>query len=217
MLEPVVTAPIESENLSENLSEKNLSETQAESENLSEKNLSETRSMALSVPVAMPVAVPVAASVSEPDGFAAQRARKNALALMPLPTHNNSLMSIVMPTLGQTQREAIVDLLLLGMHYDKRINLVESDFLAAEVNAIGWDEFSSPDIYLQRSIPVIRQACQSEDRQRRLLRDIGSRLAEVEVMKYAIERFSSLLALGGAVIIQTPLLDQVMETFFAEL
>jgi hypothetical protein len=48
------------------------------------------------------------------------------------------------------------------------------------------------------------------------LRDISQRMADVEVMKFAIERFSTLLTLGGRVAVEGILLDQVMEIFFAE-
>jgi hypothetical protein len=120
------------------------------------------------------------------------------------------------PTLEQVQCEAIVDLLLLGIHFDRSVGANELEFLHAEIATLPWDEFYSPEIYLQRVTPLIRVVVGHPEKRARLLRDISQRMADVEVMKFAIERFSTLLTLGGRVAVEGILLDQVMEIFFAE-
>jgi hypothetical protein len=142
---------------------------------------------------------------------------KMSQALIPLPTPTvTSLVSSTVPSLEQGQREAIADLLLLGIHSDKVVGFNELEFLNNEMVLLQWDEFHSPDIYLQQSTPGIRAIAGHDEKRARLLRDISQRLSDVEVMKFAIERFSTLLTLGGRVAVEGILLDQVMEIFFAE-
>ncbi|MBE9028750.1 hypothetical protein IQ266_03125 [filamentous cyanobacterium LEGE 11480] len=130
-------------------------------------------------------------------------------------TPQNALISTLVPTLVQTQREAIVDLLLLGMYADRHISVIEQDVLAEEVEKIGWDEFYSFSLYFQRAVPRVRDAIASPARTTQFLLAISQQLDQVDVMKFAIEKFSAMLCLDGSNDAEAQLLDQVMETFFA--
>jgi hypothetical protein len=139
-------------------------------------------------------------------------------ALVPVSqTRPQALMSITVPRLEQSQREAIVDLLLLGIYADRHIAASEQDFLATEIDRMGWDELHSPEIYLQRATPIAREVLTgAADRIPAFLQVVGDRLSEVETMKYAIEKFSALIALDGITSeAEAALFDQVMESFFA--
>jgi hypothetical protein len=139
-------------------------------------------------------------------------------ALVPVSqTRPQALMSITVPNLAQPQREAIVDLLLLGIYADRHIAASEQDFLAMAIDRMGWDELQSPEIYLQRAMPIAREILTgSADRVQAFLQAVGDRLSEVETMKYAIEQFSALIALDGITSeAEAALFDQVMEGFFA--
>jgi hypothetical protein len=131
-------------------------------------------------------------------------------------TPQQALMPIAVPAMAQTEREAIVDLLLLGMYADRHIALSEQDFLATEIAKMGWDEFHSSEIYLQRAVPLVREVLAYADRTQCFLQTIAQRLPEAAVMKFAIEQFSALIALDGVTeASEACLFDQVMETFFA--
>jgi hypothetical protein len=130
-------------------------------------------------------------------------------------TPQQALVSIAVPTMAQSEREAIVDLLLLGMYADRHVAASEQEFLATEIAKLGWDEFYSPEIYLQRAVPLVREVLGHADRTMRLLQTIAQRLPQAEVMKFAIEQFSALIALDGVTEeSEARLFDQVMETFF---
>jgi hypothetical protein len=130
-------------------------------------------------------------------------------------TPQQALVSIAVPTLAQSEREAIVDLLLLGMYADRHVAAAEQEFLAAAIGKFGWDEFYSSEIYLQRAVPSVREVLGCPDRTTRLLQTIAQRLPRAEVMKFAIEQFSALIALDGVTEeSEANLFDQVMETFF---
>jgi hypothetical protein len=131
-------------------------------------------------------------------------------------TPQQALISTEVPSLDQGQREAIVDLLLLGIYADCHIAVSEQEFLVEAIATLGWDEFYSPDIYFQRVVPTVREVLGNVDRTRGFLQDISVRLDQVDVMKFAIEQFSALIALGGVTEESEALLfDQVMEIFFA--
>jgi hypothetical protein len=116
--------------------------------------------------------------------------------------------------LQQAQSEAIVDFLLLGMHADRHIAVLESDLLDAEIASLPWDQFYSTEIYRQRTIPLIREAIGNSERQTKLLQSISDRIVDLNVKKEAIEHFSSMLEVSGQGAQESVLIDQVMSIFF---
>ncbi|MFM2431150.1 MAG: hypothetical protein RLZZ511_2363 [Cyanobacteriota bacterium] len=139
-----------------------------------------------------------------------------ALALVPVTTvAPQAMVSTAIPTLAQPQREAIVDLLILGIYADQRITLAEQDFLHEIIEAMGWDELNAATVYLQRAWATVRASLELSSATDRLLTTIRERLDRVEVMQYAIEKFSTLLSLQNTTDAEGQLLDQVMEHFFA--
>jgi hypothetical protein len=140
-----------------------------------------------------------------------------ALALVPISqvAAPQAMVSTTVPTLEQSQREAIVDLLILGIYADRRISLAEQDFLEQTIASMGWDEFNAASVYQQRAWANVRASLNRTDATDRLLTTIRERLSAVEVMQYAIEKFSTLLSLEQGTEAEGQLLDQVMEQFFA--
>ncbi len=127
-----------------------------------------------------------------------------------------ALMPTAVPNLAQVQREAIVDLLLLGMYADQHVAVSEQEFLTEAIGQMNWDKFYSSEIYFQRVVPTVREVLGNTDRTCRFLQNISARLDQVEVMKFAIEQFSTLIALEGVTEeSEAVLFDAVMETFFA--
>ena len=58
----------------------------------------------------------------------------------------------------QTQKEAMVDLLLLGMYADHTLSLAEQDFVNNEGTQLQWESGISFSGYLERTIPKVRIA-----------------------------------------------------------
>jgi hypothetical protein len=116
----------------------------------------------------------------------------------------------ILEQVEREQCEAIVDLLLLGMHADGHISLLETDLLDAEIASLSWDKFHSSDIYLQRAVPKVRATIGDAEQQTLLLQSIGQRLANVDVKADAIERFSTMLAIDGLLAVEEVLLDQAI-------
>jgi hypothetical protein len=112
--------------------------------------------------------------------------------------------------LQQAQSEAIVDLLLLGMHADRHVSALESDLLETEIANLSWDQFYSTDIYLQRITPLIREAIGNSERQNKLLQSISDRITDADVKKMAIEQFSTMLEIDGQNSVEASLFDQAI-------
>ncbi len=58
----------------------------------------------------------------------------------------------------QEQREAVVDLLLLGMFADAPLRVSEDQKLLSVIEEIGWESYQAPDLYLQSAIAKARDA-----------------------------------------------------------
>lgn len=110
--------------------------------------------------------------------------------------------------LNQTQKEALVDLCLLGMYSDALVSLAEQDFIEDESTQLKWESGISLNGYLQRTIPKIRSVRNDVQKARELLQDIKQRLGNDEIKRKAIDELEKLLSTDGMV--------QLEEAFLAE-
>jgi hypothetical protein len=110
--------------------------------------------------------------------------------------------------LNQTQKEALVDLCLLGMYSDALVSLAEQDFIEDESTQLKWESGISLNGYLQRTIPKIRSVRNDVQKVRELLQDIKQRLGNDEIKRKAIDELEKLLSTDGIV--------QLEEAFLAE-
>jgi hypothetical protein len=62
----------------------------------------------------------------------------------------------------QQQREAVVDLLLLGMFADAPLKVSEDQKLLSVIEEIGWHSYQDPDLYLQSAIARARDTLETE-------------------------------------------------------
>ena len=82
--------------------------------------------------------------------------------------------------LNQEQREALIDLLLLGVYADNLISIAENQFLEDEVQELHWESGISLNAYFANAFHKVRDAREDEAQRRELIRDIGRRLGDEE-------------------------------------
>jgi hypothetical protein len=110
---------------------------------------------------------------------------------------------------NQTQREAMIDLCLLGMYSDDLISLSEQDFMENEATHLKWESAISFSGYLQRTIPKIRSAKGDSQNVEDLLQSIGDRLGSDELKRRASSEMEKLIAVDGVVKLEEQFLSEV--------
>ncbi|ESA33850.1 hypothetical protein N836_19640 [Leptolyngbya sp. Heron Island J] len=98
---------------------------------------------------------------------------------------------------NQVQREAMVDLYLLGMYSDAKLSVDEQDFLDEEFDKLSWESGISLSSYLQRAIPKVRSATADAQELESFLQDIAQRLGDGDCKQTAIDTLQELLAADG--------------------
>lgn len=98
---------------------------------------------------------------------------------------------------SQPQREAMVDLCLLGMYSDSKLSINEQDFLDEEFDKLSWESGISLSSYLQRVIPKVRSATNNAQEREVFLTDIAQRLGDGDFKQTAIDSLQELLATDG--------------------
>jgi hypothetical protein len=99
----------------------------------------------------------------------------------------------------QKQREAVVDLLLLGMFADAPLKVSEDAKLLSVIEEIGWESYQTADLYLQSAIARAREAVDTEGGTKHRLERIGEELNELGLRKRALEYLTQFLGVDGAV------------------
>ncbi len=114
---------------------------------------------------------------------------------------------------SQSQTEAMVDLLLLGMYSDNLISLAESNFMQQESQQFTWQSGISFSGYLERTIPKVRITKGDPDQETEFLLDIAQRLGDAETKQTALNQLNSLLAADGVVQMEEAFVKQVKTAF----
>jgi hypothetical protein len=99
--------------------------------------------------------------------------------------------------MNQKQREALVDLLLLGMFADGSLKVSDDQKLTSVIEEIGWESYQTPDLYFQSAIAKARDAADTEARTLARLKKINHGLASDDIRHLAIERLEQFLRLHG--------------------
>ena len=116
---------------------------------------------------------------------------------------------------NQTQKEAIIDLCLLGMYSDDLISLAEQEFIGNESTQFQWQSGISFSGYMQRTIPKIRSAKDDSQKVKELLQTIGERLGSDESKRKAIDELEKLLATDGVVKLEEEFLAEAKQVMGA--
>jgi hypothetical protein len=112
--------------------------------------------------------------------------------------------------LGQTQKEAIVDLCLLGMYVDKKMSLAEQDFIDDDASRSDWESGISFSGYLQRVTPKVRDA-NDPQKLAAFLETISERLNSPEAKSAAIGELETIFGTDGMVQAEIDFLAQVKQ------
>jgi hypothetical protein len=99
----------------------------------------------------------------------------------------------------QEQRQAVVDLLLLGMFADAPLRVSEDKKLLSVIEEIGWESYQAPDLYLQSAIAKARDATDTEGGVRHRLEKIGQELNDAGLRQRALDYLTQFLGVDGAV------------------
>ena len=111
--------------------------------------------------------------------------------------------------MNQVQREALVDLCLLGMYSDSLVTIAEQNFFEAESTRLKWDSGIPFSSYLQRAIPKVRSVKNDSQKMKELLQDIDQRLESSEFKRIAIDELEKLLVADGVVKLEEEFLAEV--------
>jgi hypothetical protein len=99
----------------------------------------------------------------------------------------------------QEQREAVADLLLLGMFADAPLRVSEDQKLLSVIEEIGWESYQTPDLYLQSAIAKAREASDTEIGTKHRLEKIGHELDDAPLRQRALDYLIQFLGVDGAV------------------
>jgi hypothetical protein len=110
---------------------------------------------------------------------------------------------------NQTQREALVDLCILGMYSDPLVSLAEQDFLKEEFIQLQWESAISFDLYLQGTIAKVRSLNNDRLKVKELIQDIDRRLGSNEFKQKAVNELEQLIATDGVIEIEKEFLTEV--------
>ena len=88
--------------------------------------------------------------------------------------------------LSQPQREATLDLLLLGIYADNTIRLSENERIYDLLSPFGWESYQDAREYSQTATSRARGALESEDALTVFLAGISARLNDEGVKKLAL-------------------------------
>lgn len=99
--------------------------------------------------------------------------------------------------LSQSQREGLVDLLVLAMYVDNTLSLSEDAVLKAQLDGFCWEGPSTADDYVNAAIGRIRVLRGSEFSVDELLKSIKERLGDYETRLTAVGICERLLAADG--------------------
>jgi len=99
--------------------------------------------------------------------------------------------------MNQKQREALVDLLLLGMFADGSLKVSDDRKLLSVIEEIGWESYQTPDLYFQSAIAKARDAAESEPGTLARLKKINEGLASDDIRQLALDRLEQFLSMDG--------------------
>jgi hypothetical protein len=104
-----------------------------------------------------------------------------------------------MASMIQRQREALVELLLLGMFANRYLSVSQDQKILSLIQEIGWQSYQAPDLYFHSAIAKVRDASETNERTRYRLHKISEALGDAETRALALNHLVKFLALDGAV------------------
>tara|TARA_R100000027_G_scaffold61554_3_gene52983 strand:+ start:12993 stop:13403 length:411 start_codon:yes stop_codon:yes gene_type:complete len=111
--------------------------------------------------------------------------------------------------LTQTEREAIVDLLLLCTYADNHLSLAEDRVLQEQVDGYSWESGTSIGLYVASATDRARKATDDEDRFDEYMTSVANRLEADTSSEKAVELMEKLFRSDGTVAAETVFADRV--------
>ncbi len=99
----------------------------------------------------------------------------------------------------QSQREAMVDLLVWTMYADNVLTLPENDRIDQVTEEMSWSSPTPPQLYVNTSIARVRDAIDDSEKSEALLNDISERLGSPKMRMHAYEACRDLANADGEV------------------
>jgi len=116
-------------------------------------------------------------------------------------------------SLTQSQREALIDLLLFGMYADNLLSIAEHQFLDDEIEELVWDSPTSPGAYLSVAIHRVRSVEAQPEKRRDFLQNIKERFGDVERMQGALVVLKDLFASDGTAEEELKFFKEIQQLF----
>ncbi len=114
---------------------------------------------------------------------------------------------------SKDQREAFLDLLLLGMYADGKLSVQEMDTLEQNVNTLTTATGISWEAYLSNAFHKIRSVEGHVEQRHQLVQDIRRRLGDAKKRSIAAQELQELLTVDGKEIQEQAFLDDVNALF----
>lgn len=87
----------------------------------------------------------------------------------------------------QSQKEAIVELLIMTMYADKTLKIEEDEAIKSYIETLEWKSPMSVEYYLGIAIAKVRKALESPEKIHCFLEDISDRVKTVELKKQVLQ------------------------------
>ena len=115
------------------------------------------------------------------------------------------------PKLTQPQREALLNLLALGMYVDSLLTLIEDDALNAELEAMEWDSGVGRGLFLEDAITRASWA-DSDQKVAAYLQRCVEAFDTPETKRIALDSLTTYLKIDGIASSEAPFLFRVRGT-----
>jgi hypothetical protein len=125
----------------------------------------------------------------------------------------SSKNSSLHPPLQQGEREAIIDMLLMGIYFDDHLSLSESEEFKSLTDLIGWESDLDISVYVDNTILRVRNVRSSEEALTEFIRYIAERLNSAGSRERALELLNRLLRTDGKTDTENVFFKQVEAAF----
>ncbi len=112
---------------------------------------------------------------------------------------NSLFQAIVKKDTKQSEREAVIELMIITMYSDKSLKVAEEDMINQYLESITWESGVSKEQFLAKTFPKVRNAITDKQKIRVLLEDINSRIGSDEMKSQLLSTCSDLALADGEI------------------
>jgi len=115
--------------------------------------------------------------------------------------------------MNQSQREALLDLLVLASYMDNHISLTENQALESAINQIGWESPRPREIAFLNGVAAARAAAESADETAAFVQQRAALFVDAQVQAKALAFLNLVLERDGLSAEETEFFHQVKDAF----